>query len=141
MNPTDKNQKIIKMLWGNMERESAEVKLYQHNFDTIENSEIRKALTRLIFESAIHSAKFRRAVCELMSEAHTFEEKPHIELKGKDLDKMLKISLNWEIETRELYKKQALENDNPKIKELLLQIAEQEEEHEKIIKNLIQKLK
>ena len=135
------NKKLIKMLWANMERETAEVHLYQHTFDTIENQEIRETLIRLIFESAVHSAKFRRAICELRSDAHTFEKKPHTELKGKELDKMLEKSLEWETETKELYKQQASECDNAKIKELLLLIAEQEEEHEKLVNGLIKKVK
>lgn len=141
MNQTDKNQKLIKMLWGNMEREAAEVNLYQHNFDTIEDKEIREILTRLIFESAIHSAKFRKMVCELSSESHAYETKPHTKLEGKELGKMLKRSLEWEIETKELYKKQASEVNNARVQDILLKIVEQEEEHEKLVKSLIKKMK
>lgn len=129
----------IKKLWQNMENELTEVKNYENHFNRIEDPETKKAIAKLIFESMVHAAKFRKAAYDLQIEEGIKNGKCISCSKGKELDVLFKKMLETETELKNTYKKQASETSDEKIKQLLREISEQEAEHENTIKKLMEK--
>ncbi len=129
------SEKLVKILRKDLAIELWEfTSVYGDYFNRIDDKKIKKDYAELIYKSAIHIAKFRKMIYEL-----ELDSKPVNPINSKKLKAVLNRSLKAETKAKNQYIKHAAKFKDKKIKKMLLQIAKEEAEHEKIIKKMIKR--